>query len=108
MYVCVCVGLPSQDSTRIIPDQYIVVFKGYEDLVQGAGLVQSSLLASGKAGAVLGQVNSLFQGLTVSCSPAALDRLAALPGVLAIVPDAIISLDEAQDVSQVRVCVFGG
>ena len=79
-----------------------MVFKGYDDLVQGAGLVQSSVLASGKAGSVLGQFNSLFQGLTVSCSGRTLDSLAALPGVLAIVPDAIITLDETQDVSQVR------
>ncbi len=78
-----------------------MVFKGYEDLVQGAGLVQSSLMTSGKAGSVLGQVNSLFQGLTVSCSSATLDRLAALPGVVAIVPDAIITLDETQEVDQV-------
>lgn len=113
--VCVCrdwaqyasTDLGAQASDRLIPDQYIVVFKGYEDLVQGAGLVQTSVLASGKAGSVLGQFNSLFQGLTVACSSATLDRPAALPGVLAIVPDSIITLDETQDVSQVCgwVCV---
>ena len=110
--VCVCrdwaqyasTDLGAQAGDRLIPDQYIVVFKGYEDLVQGAGLVQTSVLASGKAGSVLGQFNSLFQGLTVACSSATLDRLAALPGVLAIVPDSIITLDETQDVSQVCGC----
>lgn len=110
--VCVCrdwaqyasTDLGAQASDRLIPDQYIVVFKGYDDLVQGAGLVQTSVLASGKAGSVLGQFNSLFQGLTVACSSATLDRLAALPGVLAIVPDSIITLDETQDVSQVCGC----
>jgi hypothetical protein len=95
--------LGAQASDRLIPDQYIVVFKGYDDLVQGAELVQSSVLASGKAASVLGQFDSLFQGLTVACSSATLDRLAALPGVVAIVPDAIITLDETQDVSQVWV-----
>jgi len=100
--------LGAQASDRLIPDQYIVVFKGYEDLVQGAGLVQTSVLASGKAGSVLGQFNSLFQGLTVACSSATLDRLAALPGVLAIVPDSIITLDETQDVSQVPEDPTGG
>ena len=110
--MCVCrdwaqyasTDLGAQASDRLIPDQYIVVFKGYDDLVQGAGLVQTSVLASGKAGSVLGQFNSLFQGLTVACSSATLDRLAALPGVLAIVPDSIITLDETQDVSQVCGC----
>ena len=66
--VCVCrdwaqyasTDLGAQASDRLIPDQYIVVFKGYEDLVQGAGLVQTSVLASGKAGSVLGQFNSCF------------------------------------------------
>ena len=101
-----CIGHcgDSQDASRVIPGQYIVVFKGYDDLTQGASVVQADVQTSSRKGGVLAQFDSLFHGLTVACSDAALDRLAALPGVLAIVPDAIISLDETQQLDQVGPC----
>ena len=79
-----------------------MVFKGYDDLAQGSLLVQSDVQTSAKGSGVLAQFDSVFHGLTIACSDATLDRLAALPGVLAIVPDAIISLDETQTLAEVR------
>ena len=104
MYWPLCLSGDSQDASRVIPGQYIVVFKGYDDLAQGASVVQADVQTSSRKGGVLAQFDSLFHGLTVACSDAALDRLAALPGVLAIVPDAIISLDETQQLDQVGLC----
>ncbi len=134
MRVCVCAlrrdwaqyGSASsevhQDTSRIIPDQYIVVFDSFDTLMKAQDVLrsmegpadaqaadaQSSVEDAAtrlpvdrigwKRPSIVLEFDSLFHGFTVTCSADALETLAGQEGLLAIVPDEIVTLDDSQAV----------
>ncbi len=111
-----------QDTSRIIPDQYIVVFDSFDTLMKAQDVLQSmeaptdtqaadaqssvdgaaSRLPVDRIGwkrpSIVLQFDSLFHGFTVTCSADVLETLARQEGLLAIVPDEIVTLDDSQAV----------
>ena len=94
----------AQDSRTLIADQYIVVFQDYKGLEEGQEMLRSTMTAdqsSDKPTAVMQQLDAVFHALVVRCDGRVLERLAEQSGVLAIVQDEIVRLDEVQEVGEV-------
>ena len=61
-----------------------------------AGSILPKIPVSWKRPSIMTQFDAVFHGFTLSCSEDILDTLSRQPGLLAIVPDAIVTLDDTQ------------